>query len=248
MFDKTARLCIAMLCFVSWNATAAEPDWSSYHSLLSSHVQPGTKHGVALMLVDYAAIKADGSLAESYRQLSGFNPERLQGRREKLAFYINAYNILAMKMVADHWPTESIKDIGTFFRPVWDKPAGELAGKTLTLGEIEHKILRPMKEPRIHLAIVCASVSCPDLRREPYTAVKLESQLDDQARMFLANRGKGARVEKKVIAVSRIFDWFEEDFSVYDGVQAFVQRYAADLPKLPIDADIPYDWSVNGIE
>ncbi len=248
MLNKTVRLCIAILCFASWNAAAEEPDWTSYQALLNSHVQPGKKHGVALMLVDYPAMISDGSLDGVYRELSEFNPEHLQGRREKLAFYINAYNILAMKMVADHWPTESIKDIGTFFRPVWDKPAGELFGKTVTLGEIEHKILRPMSEPRIHLAIVCASVSCPDLRSEPYTAAKLEAQLDDQARKFLANRGKGARVEKKVIMVSRIFDWFEKDFTIYSGVPAFVERYAGDLPTLPIDADIPYDWSVNGVE
>jgi len=226
---------------------ADEPDWTSYQAVLT-HVKPGVKHGVSLMLVDYQTIKTNGSLDKAYQELSAFRLERLSGREEKLAFYINAYNILALKMVTDHWPTESIKDAGSFFKPVWDKPAGVLAGNTVTLGEVEHKILRPMGEPRIHLAIVCASVSCPDLRNEPYIAARLDEQLDDQARRFLNNQGKGLKIKGNVIRVSRIFDWFEEDFAVYGGVSAFIKRYKADLPVLKIKANIPYDWDVNSVK
>ncbi len=159
-----------------------------------------------------------------------------------------SYNILALKKVVDHWPADSIKDSGSLFTPVWDKPVGSLGGKTVTLGDVEHKILRPMSEPRIHLAIVCASVSCPDLRNEPYTAAKLNDQLDDQAKQFLTNKGKGLNIEKKTIRISKIFDWFEEDFDISGGVRAFITRYREDLPALSIKANIPYDWAVNGIE
>ena len=201
------------------------------------------------MLVDYRTIKTNGSLDKAYQMISTFKHEHLANREEKLAFYINAYNILALKMVADHWPTESIKDAGGLFSPVWDKPAGMLHGKTVTLGDVEHKILRPMGEPRIHLAIVCASVSCPDLRDEPFTAARLSDQLDDQTQRFLNNQGKGLKIEEKVILVSRIFDWFEEDFEVYGGVPAFIKRYRTDLPDLKIKkAGISYDWAVNGVE
>ncbi|PKM12450.1 MAG: DUF547 domain-containing protein [Gammaproteobacteria bacterium HGW-Gammaproteobacteria-3] len=244
MFTKKSLILAFWLLLLPGIATASEPDWSSYQAVLS-HVKPGIKNGVSLMLVDYDTIKSNGSLDKAYRELSAFKPEQLAGPEEKLAFYINAYNILALKMAADHWPTKSIKDAGSFFSPVWDKPAGELGGKTVTLGEVEHKILRPMGEPRIHLAIVCASVSCPDLRSEPYTAAKLNAQLDDQAQKFLDNPGKGLKVEKDSIKISKIFDWFEEDFEVYGGVRAFLTRYKTDLPEFKIKTQIPYDWAVN---
>jgi Protein of unknown function, DUF547 len=171
----------------------------------------------------------------------------LSSREEKQAFYINAYNILALKMVADHWPAESIKDSGSLLSPVWDKPAGELGGKPGTLGELEHKILRPMGEPRIHLAIVCASVSCPDLRNEPYTAAQLNKQLDEQARNFLANPAKGLKIEKDALHVSQIFDWFEQDFAASGDVKGFIKKYKPDAPDLKIKANLPYDWAVNGL-
>ena len=142
---------------------------------------------------------------------------------------------------------ESIKDVGSLFRPVWGKTAGIIGGKEVSLDDIENDIIRPMGEPRIHLAIVCASVSCPDLLTEPYMAEKLNSQLDGQARIFLHNDKKGLRIGKKTIHISKIFDWFEKDFTNAGGVETFIRNYHPDLPDLDIDADIDYDWSVNGI-
>lgn len=245
MFNsKSLALSVSLLAFAG-NALAEEPDWRDYRAVLS-HVKPGTKNGVKLALVDYSAIKANGSLDKAYQALTAFDPKRLQGRDEQLAFYINAYNILALKTVADHWPLDSIKDVGSLLSPVWDKPAGELGGKSVSLGEVEHKILRPMGEPRIHLAIVCASVSCPDLRDEPYSAAKLSAQLDEQANLFLHNNGKGLLIGKDSIGVSKIFDWFEKDFTAAGGVDAFIKHYRPDLPDLKIKTNIDYDWSVNG--
>lgn len=238
---------IVSLLLSSWAVFAEEPSWASYKTVLS-HIKPGSKNDVALMLVDYPAIKANGSLDKAYQELSAFKLAGLSSQEEKLAFYINAYNILALKMVADHWPVDSIKDIGNLLNPVWDKPAGEIGGKSVSLGEVEHKILRTMNEPRIHLAIVCASVSCPDLRNEPYTAAQLNKQLDGQAKAFLDNPGKGLKVEKDKLLVSQIFEWFEEDFSSQGGVQAFIKRYKADAPELKINADMPYDWGVNSLD
>lgn len=243
--NKIALVLGLSLFCLSLNSVAREPDWTSYQKVLS-HTKAGSKNGVSLVWVDYATIKTNGSLNNTYQGLAAFNIEHLANREEKLAFYINAYNILALKMVADHWPAESIKDTGSLFSPVWDKPAGTLGGKTVTLGEIEHNILRLMNEPRIHLAIVCASVSCPDLRNEPYTATRLDKQLDEQTRKFLGNASKGLKIDKKTIRISKIFDWFEEDFEVYGGVPAFIKRYRSDLPDLKMNANIPYDWEVNG--
>ena len=196
---------------------------------------------------DYRALRRDPLFPRVTAALTRFDPARLEGRRERLAFYINAYNILAMKTVVDHWPLDSIKDAGGLFGSVWKQDAGVIGGRTVSLDQIEHRILRPLGEPRIHMAIVCASVSCPDLRPEPYRAARLDDQLDQQTRAFLANPGKGLRLKGSVARVSRIFDWFEEDFRrAYGGVRPFLRRYRPDVAQtVNIEADLPYDWSLN---
>lgn len=247
MFNKRSFVLIVCLLMSAWNVAAQEPDWTNYQTVLN-HLKSGVKDRVSLMLVDYGAIKSNRSLDKAYQDIASFNLERLSNRKEKLAFYINAYNILAMKKVIENWPTKSIKDAGSFFSPVWDKPAGLLGGEIVTLGQVEHKILRPMGEPRVHFAIVCASVSCPDLRNEPFTAARLNEQLDDQARQFLNNQGKGLKIEENAIHVSKIFSWFDDDFEASGGVLAFIKRYRSDLPDLKLKADIPYDWTVNAAQ
>ncbi|MEZ4282218.1 MAG: DUF547 domain-containing protein [Myxococcota bacterium] len=133
------------------------------------------------------------------------------------------------------------------------RPAGSIGGRDHTLDEIEHRILRPMGEPRIHAAIVCASNSCPPLRREPYRADRLDAQLDDNVGRWLADPRKGARVDRaaKTLWLSPILDWFEEDFR--EGVVPFVARHAPPPvaewireqgPALRI-RHFDYDWSLN---
>lgn len=237
---------LTSLLIPSFNTFAAEPNWSAYADVLKS-VSQGTKNNVKLALVDYQALKENGKLEAAYQQLSNFPVKSLSNKEEKLAFYINAYNILALKMVLDHWPIDSIKDVGSLISPVWGKSAGDIDSKTVSLDDIENKILRPMGELRIHFAIVCASVSCPDLRNTPYTTSKLNAQLDEQVQAFLSNTDKGLRIENNSIQISKIFDWFEKDFKSVGGVEAFIRHYRVDLPKLPLKDDINYDWNVNGI-
>ncbi|NOY62134.1 MAG: DUF547 domain-containing protein, partial [Gammaproteobacteria bacterium] len=202
---------------------------------------------VALARVDYAAIKRDPLWSKTVAELAQFAPSQLSSKTERLAFYSNAYNILAIKMVLDHWPLQSIKDAGSLFTQVWNIDVGKIGGKTVTLNEVEHEIMRPMGDPRMHMAIVCASVSCPDLRSEPYVAERLDAQFDEQVVKFLNNSGKGLRQRDGDIEVSKIFGWFEEDFAVAGGVENFIRRYRNDLPRnADIEADIDYDWSLNG--
>jgi len=229
------------------NVAAQEPDWKDYAEVLKSVTQ-GDKNGTPLALVDYAALKKSGLVDKVYQQISAYPVTSLKGKDETLAFYINTYNILALKTVVDHWPLESIKDVGSFFKPVWGKEAGKIGGNTVSLDDIENNKIRPMGEPRIHLAIVCASVSCPDLRNEPYTATTLNKQLDEQANAFLRNDKKGLHIAQDEIIVSKIFKWFKKDFEKVGGVEVFIRGYRADLPvAYEIDADIDYDWSVNGL-
>jgi hypothetical protein len=243
---KSLLLAAALNLMLSAAAFAASPDWSVYAETLQT-VKAGKKHDTPLNQVDYSALKKSGQLEAAYRLINTFPVATLVNREEKLAFYINAYNILALKMVLDHWPVDSIKDVGNVLSPVWKKTAGVIGGQEVSLDAIENEVLRPMGEPRIHFAIVCASVSCPDLRTEPYSADKLNAQLDDQAGLFLNNAKKGLNDDGKVIHVSKIFDWFENDFKAVGGIEAFIRQHRSGLSKAAIKADIEYDWSLNSV-
>ena len=172
-------------------------DFSDWDTLVKKHVAPKTMDGILINAVDYSNLKKDPLFSALASRLSSYPLESLESEKSKLTFWINVYNILAAKMIADHYPIESIKDAGSFFKSVWKQPAGKVGGKERTLNDIEHEILRKMKEPRINVAIVCASVSCPDLRLEAYTVEKLNDQLDDQMGKFLQSREKGMKLDVK---------------------------------------------------
>lgn len=211
--------------------------------------------------VDYAALGRD----PDWRRLVGglaAAPEPAAGapRAERLAYWINVYNVLAIDVVVRAWPLRSIRDAGSLLRPVWKREAGRVGGRAVTLDEIEHAILRPLGDPRIHAAIVCASTSCPSLAREPFRAERVDAQLDAAARAFVADRGKGVRLEGAGLRLSRIFEWFGPDFASQQaqgrsGVLGFVRRHAdaelaAAIDRLGDDpplAYFDYDWSLNGI-
>jgi len=226
-------------------------DVDLYARMLEQHTVP--VDDIASTRVDYAALRSSQAWRALLQSLRESDPQRLRSREERLAFWINAYNILAIDIVRRHYPVDSIRSIGGLFSPVWKKEAGEIGGRDYTLHEIEHEILRPMGEPRIHGAIVCASLSCPPLRREPYRPQHLDAQLDDNVRAWLADPRKGARIDRSTGAIylSPIFDWFEEDFG--DDPVSFV---ASHLP--PEEASwlrnrngrlriryLDYDWSLN---
>lgn len=228
------------------SASASEPDWSGYDRLLRQYVAHGTTAGVKLNRVDYDGLAKDPAFASVVAQIAEFPLTQLESREEILAFYINTYNILALKMVIDNAPLSSIKDAGSLIRSVWKRPAGTIGGEPVSLDDIEHGRLRKMNEPRIHLAIVCASVSCPDLRMEAYRANQLEAQLEAQCSDFLNNPGKGLRFSGYHAAVSKIFKWFEQDFESAGGVAAFVRRYHPLPAAVPVSPSLDYNWALNG--
>ena len=207
--------------------------------------------------VDYTGLQRSARWRELLASLEHTDPEKIHSRRGKLAFWTNAYNILAIDTVVRNQPLESIREVGSIFRSVWAREAGTIAGRSVTLDEIEHKILRPMGEPRIHAAIVCASVSCPPLSREPYRAVRLDAQLDSALRRWLADPRKGLRIDRasKTVYLSRVFDWFGEDFEDRGGVLSYLRAYVSDADRewlsqaTSIDvAYFDYDWSLNGLK
>jgi len=227
---------------------AAEP--TAYARLLASHVRPGTVSAIRLHLVDYGAVKADQRYRLALDDLQRASTAGLRTEAERLAFWINAYNLLAIKAVVDQYPTRSIRDGGSLLSPIWKRKVGVAAGREVSLDDVEHGILRrEFAEPRIHLAIVCASLSCPDLRPEPYEAARLDAQLDDQVAAFLRNPTKGvARGADGAVRVSAIFKWFAEDFRPLGGVARFIGRRADPGVAAGLGESfgyLDYDWSLN---
>jgi hypothetical protein len=252
LHSRFVRIC-AVTAIIAVAAPAGALDMSAYAKLLEVHTR--SVDDTAGTRVDYAALGRDPAWAAFLATLAAATPPGdAASRDERLAFWINAYNALAIDVVVKHQPIASIRDAGSLLQPVWKRPAGTVGGRVVTLDEIEHAILRPMGEPRIHVAIVCASTSCPSLAREPFEAEGLDAQLDAAARRFVADRRKGVRIEGDGVRLSSIFDWFEGDFAASGGVLAFVRRHADPELRAALDALGPdpqlayfdYDWSLNG--
>lgn len=210
-----------------------------FDATLASFVKDG--------LVDYRGMKSNpASLNRYLDDLAAVTEGQWAawGENDQIAFLINLYNAATLKLIVDHYPVDSIKDIGSWWKGPWKQDAVRLFGRKVTLDHVEHELLREeFDEPRIHMALVCAARGCPPLRSEPYTGKLLDRQLDEQARGYLATP-KGLRLDRedREAAVSAIFDWFEEDF---ESVRGFIEHHAAiDLQGWSIRT-IPYDWSLN---
>ncbi|MEM9050205.1 MAG: DUF547 domain-containing protein [Pseudomonadota bacterium] len=226
------------------------PDHAAWAAVLSNHWRLG-QDGIAR--IDYAAIKADIAPLRTYvAMLEGTDPRSLNAAAQ-MAFWINLYNALTVRLVAEAWPVRSIRSVkgGLFGLGPWDETLLSVAGRGLSLDDIEHGILRPIfRDPRIHYAVNCAALGCPNLAGRPFTAQALEAMLEANATAFI-NHPRGVRVADGRLTVSSIFHWFKEDFGGTDaGVIAHLQRYAA----APLAAalagrsridDHAYDWDVN---
>ncbi len=199
--------------------------------------------------VNYKGFQSDTAQLDVYLdELSAHTPGSNWTEKEHLAYWINAYNAFTVKLILNHYPLKSIKDIGggsALSNSPWDLKFFKLGGIDFDLNTIEHEILRvKYKEPRIHFAINCASFSCPILRNEAYTAEQLESQLEDQTRLFIYNPEKNNITEKET-KLSSIFNWFASDFKVHGDVMSFIKKYQ---PVLDLNNDVQYleyKWNLN---
>ncbi|MBI4369346.1 MAG: DUF547 domain-containing protein [Elusimicrobia bacterium] len=191
------------------------------HSLLSQVLKEYIHDG----LVNYKKLKDNPKKLDHYiKELDAVQKSDVSSwsRNERIAFWINAYNALTIKAIIDHYPVQAAplsfvngpKNSIRQIPGVWDKLKFHVMGRILSLDEIEHDILRrQFKEPRVHMALVCASIGCPSLREEAYTGAQMEDQLEDQARLFLANPKKFKIIHKKnMVRLSAIFKWFGDDF------------------------------------
>ena len=192
--------------------------------------------------VDYKNLKGCAPKIDAYlAKLSANAPNAHWTKNEKLAFYINLYNAGTVKLILDHYPLKSIKDIS---KP-WDRDWLKVGNQTLSLGDIEHKILRKMKEPRIHFAINCASYSCPALKNEAFIAVTMEKQLEETAYSFI-NDSKRNKISAEKIELSEIFKWFKKDFTTKGSLLDFINPYTTTtLTNKTKVSYLDYNWSLN---
>lgn len=257
-------------------ASGAEPEneafnYDNYAEVLKSYVD---NKG----MVNYKQLKANRAKLDSFaRELSRLDAQTYikWSNKDKIAFWINAYNGLTLTAIIDNYPIKS-----SFFRSriypknsirqisgVWDKKKFNVMGKNRTLEHIEHDILRKQfEEPGIHVAMVCAAMGCPPLRNKPYVGDRLEEQFDDQTRRFLSDPKKfNIDREGGKVSLSPIFKWFGSDFISKYGLEKTLPRLSKSetavinyLSRIPEEGDrdylvkgnfkikyLSYDWSLN---
>jgi hypothetical protein len=231
-------------------------DHSAWDSLLKAYVKEGAD---GLNRVDYASLKAEGlpALRDYIGALEQADPNELD-RNEQFALLANLYNAKTLEIVASRYPVKSIKDISlgggllaTVTGGPWKAKVTKLKGVELSLDDIEHGILRPVfKDPRVHYAVNCASVGCPNLRGEAFTGARLNEQLEQAAKDYV-NSPRGVSFENGAPTVSSIYVWFIDDFGGDDqGVLDHLRKYAGpDLAKRLAGASSlggdRYDWNLN---
>lgn len=209
--------------------------------------------------VDYAAWHAsdeDHARLDAYLQtLQELDPRDLD-RDGELAYWINLYNATTLDLILDHWPVASIKDLGGLITSAWEKELVEVRGRPLTLDEIENDVIRErFDEPRIHFALNCAALSCPPLASAAYVGKRLEEQLEAATRRTVndprwVDLRRCRSYGKGTIRLSKIFDWYAEDFGGEAGIRRFLARYRPEST-LPLENEgcsleyLDYDWSLN---
>ena len=265
---KTTLLATLML-LTALPAAQAQFDHShaAFDALLKEYVD---KEG----LVNYPALRANRAKLDSYLESLG----KVTGKEinswnkdQKIAFWSNAYNAFTLKHIIDHYPIQRSKSLKARLYPqnsirqidgVWDKLKNIAGGRQITLSDIEHKVLREeLKDARVHFVIVCASIGCPLLADHAYSADKLDEQFEEASRLFVQNTDKiKVDTAKKTIYLSKILDWFKEDFDSYkgqdkygkyNGVMSFVAEHLSDSDKAALNKAkfkikwLDYDWSLN---
>lgn len=204
--------------------------------------------------VAYADVTAaDRKLLESYIATLTTIPISAYNQHEQRAYWINLYNALTVKVVLDHYPVKSIRQIKprVFSIGPWRKKRIAVEGAELSLDDIEHRILRPIwRDPRLHYALNCASIGCPNLLRKAFTAANSETLLTQAAHAYI-NNARGAELRNGRLVVSSIYKWYKEDFGDTDqGVIDHLRRYAepalsAQLRDIKRIAGDHYDWTLN---
>ncbi len=232
--------------------TASETiDHGVWDQILSKYVKVA-EDGVNR--VDYAALKKDDAAALT-RYLAALQAVEIEKypKNEQFAFWVNLYNAATVDVILKNYPLKSIRDIGLLGQGPWKAKAVKVSGTDLSLDDIEHGILRPIwKDVRIHYAVNCASIGCPNLAPKAYTAETLNAMLDEAAQSYINHPRGFARVDGALVA-SSIFDWYVDDWGDQAAVLEHARKYASEKTKAVLGATTQidshdYDWSLNDAE
>jgi hypothetical protein len=236
---------------------------SQWTTLLAKHLRPSSLGGISYVGLDYEGVRTEPAFRAYLGRLKSADVSRMSNVGRK-ALFINAYNAYAVRLLLDECGTSlcsSIKDIGSVIRPVWKRPAGHIGGgddgNLYSLDNIEHDYLRAtFSDARIHAAVNCASVSCPDLHPVAFEESTLDAQLASASRDWMANPAKGAYRDAAGggLTLSKIFDWYNDDFVNWaGGVVNFVRSYSPSPMAALLSNASPsvsyfrYDWSINNV-
>ena len=233
-------------------------DHTAWQAFLERYVAADHPSGVNRFR--YGAVtQADKSALDGY--IAGLEKVAIStyGRNAQKAYWINLYNAVTIKVVLEHFPVKSIKDIrlssglfgGLFGGGPWKAKLATVEAEELSLDDMEHRILRPIwADSRVHYAVNCASIGCPNLQAEPYTAENLERLLDRGAREYV-NHPRGVAFVDARLLVSSIYDWFQADFGGSSPtVVEHLRKYAKPALRKRLEGyggslDFHYDWSLN---
>ena len=218
------------------NAQGISDFFAKTDAFLKAHVDNGR--------VDYKTIKADPAELDAILAMARDISVSKENAKEFQAFWINGYNLLTIKAIVDNYPLKSPLDVGGFF----DKTKRDIGGKSITLNDIENKLLRANfpSEPRFHFVLVCGGLGCPPIIDEAYMPATLDAQLETQTKLAL-NDPEFIRVNNNKAKISQIFEWYKGDFTQNgQDLVAFINKYKTEkLPEKTKVTYYPYDWTLN---
>ena len=226
---------LAILTFITFHfGVFAQPNYDTYNAFLQKNVS-------ATGAVNYKNIKKNkAELDNIVAVFSAKTPDKTWTKNDALTYWLNAYNLFTIKLIADNYPVKKITDLDGG-KP-WDVKRIELGGQKYSLNQIENDIIRPTyKDARIHFAVNCAAKSCPPLLNKAFYSTTVQSVLDQRTKSFVA--GKTNVLSEKNAKISKIFDWYKVDFG---DVTAFLSKYST--VKVAKDAKVEfadYDWNLN---
>jgi hypothetical protein len=235
------KLLLSLLTLALLSGPALAIDHSPFDALLQQHV-----HGDR---VDYAGFKNNPQFEAYIQAIAATDPATVGDAKARLAFWINAYNALAIHGVLKHPGLKSVADAAPDFGFFKQKTA-VVGGEKIALNDIENTIVRPrFKDPRVHAALNCASRSCPPLQRRAFTAAQLDAQLDAAMGAFI-NDATRNKIGADGLHISEIFNWYKADFTAAGGVQAFLAKYLkGEAQQHALAAKsikfLKYDWTLN---
>jgi Protein of unknown function, DUF547 len=265
---KTLLKALAITALLLASSAFAQFDQShkAFDDLLKKHVTY-INNGNASQ-VSYAGFAKDRAALKSYLDSIAAVAEatyKSWSKPQQLSFLINTYNAATIELILTKYPNlKSIRDLGSTFSKPWSIKFVKLLGSEVTLDNIEHDMIRAegaFNDPRIHVAVVCASIGCPMLRNEVFTAEKIDAQLDDSMKRFLSDRTRNRySADSKKLEVSKIFDWYKKDFTKgykgFSSLEATLGKYADQLADDPAAraeikagkvaiTHLDYDWNLN---